>query len=97
LFGAGVGLELFRRTQIGITIAFYFLFGQNMIGARTPNALGCPLGRSRKAPLPGPSGSSSLSALRCLHMHTTLRPVHAAARSHVSPLACNSLPVGSMR
>ncbi|KAG2425810.1 hypothetical protein HXX76_013435 [Chlamydomonas incerta] len=31
VFGAGVGLEIFRRTSIGIQIIFYFLFGNNMI------------------------------------------------------------------
>ncbi|GFR42637.1 hypothetical protein Agub_g3573 [Astrephomene gubernaculifera] len=31
VFGAGVGLEIFRRTSMGIQIIFYFLFGNCMI------------------------------------------------------------------
>ncbi|KXZ51666.1 hypothetical protein GPECTOR_11g119 [Gonium pectorale] len=31
VFGAGVGLEIFRRTNMGVQIIFYFLFGNCMI------------------------------------------------------------------
>ncbi|GIL45991.1 hypothetical protein Vafri_3095 [Volvox africanus] len=31
VFGAAVGLQIFRRTNIGVQIIFYFLFGNNMI------------------------------------------------------------------
>ncbi|GIL71728.1 hypothetical protein Vretimale_837 [Volvox reticuliferus] len=31
LFGAAIGLEIFRRTNLGVQIIFYFLFGNNMI------------------------------------------------------------------
>ncbi|EFJ52407.1 hypothetical protein VOLCADRAFT_79211 [Volvox carteri f. nagariensis] len=31
VFGAGVGLEVFRRSNMGVQIIFYFLFGNNMI------------------------------------------------------------------
>ncbi|GLC69187.1 hypothetical protein PLESTF_000800000 [Pleodorina starrii] len=31
VFGAGVGLEIFRRTSMGLQIVFYLLFGNNMI------------------------------------------------------------------
>ncbi|KAG2490617.1 hypothetical protein HYH03_011009 [Edaphochlamys debaryana] len=31
IFGAGVGLDIFRKTSIGIQIVFYLIFGNNMI------------------------------------------------------------------